>query len=206
MLESPLGSSTTPPTTLIGHEPSARCVARAQAHARSTASSRPATRRAIAASTWFQTSVWPPTVHGTAPSGSCTEAIAVPDAATPAHVRSSGPMDDLTRVRGLVQVDHEALAEHRVQRPLRPPGDPRPLDDVPDQEAMVGARQRMIVVADTHGALDPPVRRVERVGMAAPVVHEACALSLGHQLRIGVDADVSARDVVVLPRQLPADH
>src|SRR3954470_17724549 len=124
MLESPLGSSTTPPTTLIGHEPSARCVARAQAHARSTASSRPATRRAIAASTWFQTSVWPPAVQGTAPSGSCTDAIAAPDAATSARVRGSGPMDVLTWGRRLVQVHHEALADQRVQRPLRPPGYP----------------------------------------------------------------------------------
>ena len=56
------------PPIFIGQEPSRRWVRRTQAQARSAASYRPATSSAIAASTWFQTSVWPPTVHGIAPS------------------------------------------------------------------------------------------------------------------------------------------
>ena len=44
-------------------------------NARSDASTWPPTSSAIADSTWFQTSVCSPTVHGTAPSGSCMAAI-----------------------------------------------------------------------------------------------------------------------------------
>ena len=79
MFVSPLASSTTPATVFSGQEPSRRWVRRTQAQARSTASCRPATSSAIAASTWFQTSVWPPTVQGIAPSRSWTASIAAPD-------------------------------------------------------------------------------------------------------------------------------
>ena len=79
-----LASSTAPPTTFIGHDPSARWVCATHLHARSTSSSRPATSRAIAASTWFHRSAWPPEIHGIAPSCSCTAAMAAPDAVTSA--------------------------------------------------------------------------------------------------------------------------
>ena len=75
MLVSPLASSTSPPTIFIGQEPSWRWLRSHQAYAASAASTCPATSSAIAASTWFQTSTCSPVVHGTAPSGSCIEAI-----------------------------------------------------------------------------------------------------------------------------------
>src|SRR5512141_2324774 len=135
MLVSPPASSTSPAEYFIAHEPSSRWVRRTQAQARSTASARPATRRAIAASTWFHTSVCWPVVQGMAPSGSCIASIATPDRATCSLVRASGgighPLLDLGLDPGfgdrLVQVDDQALADHGVQRPLGPAGGPGPL-------------------------------------------------------------------------------
>src|SRR5439155_3990048 len=58
------------------------------------------------------------------------------------------PMASAARRDGLAGVEHQALADERVQGPLRHPGGGRVLHDVPHQQAVVGARQRMIVV--TH--------------------------------------------------------
>ena len=76
MLISPRASSTSPPTIFIGHEPSARCMRRHPVVARARRP-RPGRRRAAPsrASTWFQTSMCSPTVHGIAPHGSCIAAI-----------------------------------------------------------------------------------------------------------------------------------
>src|SRR3569623_2314402 len=136
MLVSPLASSTTPPTVCSGHDPSARCARRTQPHAAATSADRPATSRAIADSTWFHASTCPPTVHGIAPSASCTDAIAAPDAATSARQSTSG--DIVVRgVEGLVEVDDQALAEHGVEGALGPLGEARILHDVPGQEPVV---------------------------------------------------------------------
>ncbi len=75
MLVSPLASSTSPATVFIAQEPSWRWLRSHQEYAASAASTSPATSSAIAASTWFQTSTCSPVVHGTAPSGSCIDAI-----------------------------------------------------------------------------------------------------------------------------------
>ena len=87
MLVSPEWSSTSPTTIFIGHEPSARCVSRAQAKARSAASRWSPTTSAIAASRWFHTSVCSPGVHGIAPDGSCTAAMVAAVCSTWARVR-----------------------------------------------------------------------------------------------------------------------
>src|SRR5215218_3989371 len=150
MLVSPLASSTTPPTVFNGHEPSRRWVRRTHCQARSAASSRPARSSAIADSTWFQTSVWPPTVHGTAPSGSWTASIARPDCVTCEPVRSSGAIAAPVLVDGcrprLVEVDHEALPDQRVQHLLGPAGRPRRLHDVPHEQAVVRPGEHVVVV------------------------------------------------------------
>ena len=88
MLVSPLWSSISPPTIFIGHEPSSRWVSRHHWNARSDASTWPPTSSAIADSMWFQTSVCSPTVHGTAPSGSCMAAIDAAVCSTCADVSS----------------------------------------------------------------------------------------------------------------------
>ena len=75
MLTSPRSSSAAPLTIFIGHEPSARWMVGTQAYACSAASTWPPTSIAIAASTWFQMSTCSPTVHGTAPHGSCMAAM-----------------------------------------------------------------------------------------------------------------------------------
>ena len=95
MLVSPLASSTSPATVFIGQEPSCRWVRGAPVvrrlgglhlHRRPAAPSR--------ASTWFHTSMCSPTVHGTAPSASCIEAMDAAVCATCALV--STPATDGT--------------------------------------------------------------------------------------------------------------
>src|SRR4051794_4490997 len=201
MLVSPLASSTTPPTVFIGHEPSCRCVRRTHCHARSAASCRPVSRSAMAASTWFHTSVCPPTVHGIAPSGSWTASMARPESTSCSSVRSSGSIAGSR----LVEVDDQALPDQRVERLLGPAGGPRRLHDVPDEHAVVRLRERVVVLLDTDGALDPPVRRVQTVRVVTAVVDEAGVDGLADQLRVGVDPDVTAGRVVVVVGEFPAD-
>src|SRR5262245_18415547 len=61
------------------------------------------------------------------------------------------------------RVEHQALADERVQRTLGQLRGRRVLHDVPHEHPVVGARQRMAVVADPDRALEPPVRRVQAV-------------------------------------------
>src|SRR5207245_1815843 len=70
--------------------------------------------------------------------------------------------------RGFLQVDDEALADDRVERRLERAAQRRSIDHVPDQEAVIEARQRRIVVAHADGALEPPVVRVQGVGVRCP--------------------------------------
>src|SRR6478609_2709148 len=165
MLTSPRWSSTSPPTIFIGHEPSARCSVGTHAYARSAAATCPPASSAIAASTWFQMSVCSPIVQGTAPDGSCIAAIEAAVSATCSAVRmpstygirASGSAIDSAGVR-LPEVEHHALADHRVEDPAGQPQRPGLLHDLPDQQPVVGLRERMVVVAHPDGALDPPVR------------------------------------------------
>ena len=77
MLVSPLASSTASPMIFIGQEPSARWLRQAPVVRRlGGLRPRPPTSSAIAASTWFQTSMCSPTAHGMPPSACWTAAIA----------------------------------------------------------------------------------------------------------------------------------
>ena len=93
-LVSPLASSTSPPTIFIGHEPSAALRARPPS-GRPAPPRRPGRRRPAPSrdSTWFQTSVCCPGVHGIAPQGSCIATIDAAVAATSpaASARVSSP-------------------------------------------------------------------------------------------------------------------
>src|SRR5438309_1910885 len=68
-----------------------------------------------------------------------------------------------SRMGRLAQVDDQALADDRVQQPLGDPGEARGAHHVPDQQPVVTGDERVLVLLDPHGALQPPVRRVQGV-------------------------------------------
>src|SRR5215470_15290853 len=76
-----------------------------------------------------------------------------------------GPGPDLL---WLACVHNDALADERVERPLGGPGQRRVLHDVPDQQPVVSAGQRVGVVVHADRALQPPVRRVQPVRPVMP--------------------------------------
>ncbi len=154
--------------------------------------------------------MWPPGTHGMLPSGSCTDAIASIVCATCAPVRmpaTSGSDRDQPRLRfphfaivggDLLAVHDDALAEHRVERAL---GDARPARVVLDQvaeEVVVALHRRGVGVVEPVRALEPPVRRVERVRVVRTAQEEAGALDLQLELVLAVDAHVPAGRVVVV--------
>src|SRR5256886_9906136 len=104
---------------------------------------------------------------------------------------------------GLAGVEHQALADERVQRPFRQPGGGRALHDVPDQQPVVGARQRMIVVAHPHRAFEPPVGRVQALPMVVAAYPQPGAPALGLGFGAAVDAAVPLAPVVAAVRPPP---
>ena len=78
-----------------------------------------------------------------------------------------------------------------------------------------GLAKRVVVVGDADRALDPPVRRVQAVGVVLAledhrvarraVVEPAGLGDLVDQLVVGVDPDVAALGVVVVVGELPVD-
>src|SRR5436190_4142360 len=125
----------------------------------------------MAASTWFQMSVCSPVVHGMPPSGSCMRAIDAAVAATSSALRipsTNGRCWLMPGSRGLSEVEHHAVADDRIQGLLGATGQGAPalrLHDVPDEDLVVRLHERVLVVVDTDRALQPPVRRVEAVGV-----------------------------------------
>src|SRR5690606_19442638 len=113
---------------------------------------------AIAASTWFHGSVCPPGYQGIAPESSCASAIE-PAVWTTSRAEitpgTAGTSGRGTRRSRLAQVDHEALADQRVEQPLGGAGDPGPLHQVPHQEPVVQPGQRVVVVVRSDRALQP---------------------------------------------------
>src|SRR5687768_11302774 len=134
MFVSPLASSTVPPTSLSGTEPSWRWTVGTQAYARSAASTSPAATSAIAASTWFQTSVWPPGTQGIAPEGSCTATMLAAVALTSCAVSTPARAGTSADIDRLAEVEHQRLADERVQHPSRGAQDRRSLGDLPDEQ------------------------------------------------------------------------
>src|SRR5215467_10400362 len=65
----------------------------------------------------------------------------------------------------LIRVDDEALADERVQRLVGDPGGGWLAHDVPDEDLVVGTGERVIVLVDAYQAFQPPVRRVQPVGV-----------------------------------------
>src|SRR5207302_3794017 len=88
-----------------------------------------------------------------------------PRALSPLPTRRSS---DLGRLAG---VEDEALAEHGVQGTLEQPHALGGVGDVPDEEPVVQAYEGGSVVVDTRRALQPPVRRVQGVGVVRSEEH-----------------------------------
>src|ERR1700712_3553642 len=119
---------------------------------------RPPSARAMAASTWFHGSAWPPGYHGTMPLGSCHSAMPSTVACTSAAVMTpstSGTVmsatDGLRDLGRLAGVEHQALAQHGVEGLLGPAGQLGGLHDVPGEELQVGLDQRVVVVGGADG-------------------------------------------------------
>src|SRR4051794_7785059 len=127
----------------------------------------------MAASTWFHGSAWPPGNQGIMPSASWISAMRSTVATTSSASRIPGISGSCTgRLLGSGQrggrlggVHDEALADQRVEGVLDEAHGARRVGDVPRQEAMVGAGEDVLVVVDADRALDPPVRRVQGVGV-----------------------------------------
>src|SRR5689334_13662937 len=108
------------------------------------------------------------------PSGSCTDAIASIVSETCARLISPSTSGSSWSVkaalpplrhrgRDLLAVEDDALAEDRVQRAFGDPGPARVLLDQHAEEVVVAADGRSLGVLEAERALQPPVRRVERV-------------------------------------------
>src|SRR5690606_12283601 len=70
-----------------------------------------------------------------------------------------------TGVSRLLEVEDDTLPDDGIEDLLGCAGDPRGLHEIPDQQPVVRLRQRIVVVVDADSALEPPVRRVQRVGV-----------------------------------------
>src|SRR5438874_4941309 len=95
----------------------------------------------MVASTWFQGSQWPPGNHGIIPSASCTAAIESTVADRSARSRTPGTSSGGTAGLRLDGVDHQALADQRVESALEQPHRTGSGGDVPHEEAVVEAGQ-----------------------------------------------------------------
>src|SRR5947209_18585697 len=104
------------------------------------------------------------------PLSSWTAAIESTVAAMSAGVTmpgSSGGNGD-SDARWLLDVGHDALAHERVEDALEQPHRASAGHEIPHQEPVIQPRQQRVLVAQTDGALQPPVGGVEGVGVLAP--------------------------------------
>jgi hypothetical protein len=82
----------------------------------------------------------------------------------------------------MATVEHHALAEHGIESALGYAGGAWAAGELPDQEAVIQAWQRVALVTGPDGALDPPVRRVQGVGVVAAQDPDAARLQLPAEL------------------------
>src|SRR5688500_11381796 len=150
---------------------------------------------AIAASTRFHGSVWWPGNHGRFPSGSCTAAIAAQVSATSARLKIPGTSGSsrcdigwlLSRRCPLLErtlgVDDEALPQDGIERLAQrrqPTGTVRQL---PYEEVVVALnRPGGVGALDARRAPQPPVRRMQRVGMVRVERRQSRGGELGLEL------------------------
>src|SRR5437899_829165 len=128
---------------------------------------RPPRSRAMAASTMFQGSVCPPGVHGMLPSGSWMVAMASTVSSNSAALTIPSTWGSrcsrVIRSSDLLRVEHQALAQHGVERPVEVRDPPRLTLDLVHEELVVLPHRPRAGVVEAERALQPPVRRVQRV-------------------------------------------
>src|SRR3984893_7033236 len=152
------------------------------------------------------------------PSGSCTPAMASTVWATWSLVRTpstSGTWKRLfvkaalspSRHRrwDLLAVQHHALAEHGVEGAFAELSPARVSFDQHAQEVVITPHRRRVGVLEAVLALQPPVRRVERVRVVRAAQEEAGSFELQLELVLAVDADMASWRVVVAPVDRPRD-
>ena len=105
----------------------------------------------------------------------------------------------------LGQVDDQALPDQRAQDAVSGAGGQRCLHDVPDQDLVVRRHRRMLVVAGPDQAAQPPVRRVQAMGVVETGGLQPGGAQAALERGPPVDADVATRVVVVLVGQGPID-
>ena len=159
--------------------------------------------------------MWSPGAHGMLPSGSCTDAIASTVCATCARGEDAGDLGELVISQGfaspispssaatfspysttlLPSTGLSARSVTRAQRGL--------CSMSMAQEVVVAPDRRGVGVVEPVRALQPPVRRVERVRVVRAAQEEAGAFELQLELVLAVDAHVPAGRVVVVPVDRP---
>src|SRR5262245_53644999 len=123
------------------------------------------------------------------PFGSCTDAIAATVCAIWARVRTpstSGRVSSCKAAllpsrhgrRHFLAVEDDALAEYRVERTFGDARPPRVVLDQHAEEVVIPADGCRFRVVDAVRALEPPVRRVERVRVVRAAQEEPGALDL----------------------------
>src|SRR5215470_15112353 len=100
--------------------------------------------------------------------------------------------------RMLGRVDDEALTDQGVHGAVGDSRDGWLAHDVPYQDLVEPAGQRMVVVAHANRALEPPVRRMQRVCAMVPGHCQSRPGQLGDELAAGEDPDVAALVVVIV--------
>ena len=130
-------------------------------------SCRPPTSSAIAASTRFHGSVWPPGVHGMLPSGSWIAAIA---STVCAQLAGGDDAGDVGQARGRASEAAPSPCRRRgsCRAPGSAPGRARASHagccvDLPHEEVVVACAPATRRCCRAVRALQPPVRRVQRV-------------------------------------------
>src|SRR6516162_1893451 len=128
------------------------------------------------------------------PSASCTPAIASIVDCTSARVRmpptsgsaSSGVKAALPPFRSVgwdfLAVEHDALAEHRIERAFRGCGPCRSMLDQHAQEVVIFLDRCRVGVVESVHAAQPPVGRMECVRVMRAAQEEAGALELQFEL------------------------
>src|SRR5215469_14490628 len=101
-------------------------------------------------------------------------------------------------------VDHEALAHQRVETALDQPDQPGPAHDVPDQEAVILTHWPGSVVVRADETAQPPVGRVQSVGVLGAGNLQPRRRKPGLQVVTPIDPNVAAGPFVVAVRERPA--
>lgn len=107
--------------------------------------------------------------------------------------------------RRFAEIDNQALAEQGIEQGFQHPGQPRSGHNIPGEESVVECH-RQGVAGKSDQTFEPPVRRVQGVGMVSVIRSGRTGRpQQGAQLPAMVNADVSACGAGIFGRNSPAD-